>query len=223
MKRCYQFQVRSFLPSDYPVVHRLISWKYKSYYMREWLFWWHLYEKTIGSWILGKPFKQLFRNVCDAKYLVHRRQSQNLLRCQTKQFEMQRCSSIPNNWKRSSWLLIFLKNGKKKKKVWIVLYTCEVYRAIHLELVTALATDTFLQSFRRCITRRGRPTTVCSDNGTNFVGADKAPSQTSFGNRSLLQQQHGRFVVILISLPLSNELGGRNGWHKWWNVSLGKP
>ncbi|GBL74827.1 hypothetical protein AVEN_243676-1 [Araneus ventricosus] len=63
---------------------------------------------------------------------------------------------------------LFLKGGSK---VWIALFTCAVYRAVHLELVAFLATDSFLMAFRRFIARRGRPRTVYLDNGTNFRGA----------------------------------------------------
>ncbi|GFS82206.1 integrase catalytic domain-containing protein [Trichonephila clavipes] len=60
---------------------------------------------------------------------------------------------------------LFLKSGEK---VWIALFTCENFRAIHLELVNSLAADSFLLSLRRFIARRGRPHTIYSDNGTNF-------------------------------------------------------
>ncbi|XP_035225287.1 uncharacterized protein LOC118197844 [Stegodyphus dumicola] len=63
---------------------------------------------------------------------------------------------------------------RPKSKAWIVLFTCAVYRAIHLEPVTSLSTETFLQALRRFIARRGRPATMYSDNGTNFTGADNA-------------------------------------------------
>ncbi|XP_071038610.1 uncharacterized protein, partial [Parasteatoda tepidariorum] len=66
---------------------------------------------------------------------------------------------------------LYLKGGHK---AWIVLHTCAVYRAIHLELTTSLSTEAFLQSFRRFIARRGRPKIVYSDNGTNFLGANNA-------------------------------------------------
>lgn len=59
-----------------------------------------------------------------------------------------------------------------KTKAWIVLYTCAVYRAIHLELITSLSTEAFLQSLRRFIARRGRPFVIYCDNGTNFVGTN---------------------------------------------------
>ena len=61
-----------------------------------------------------------------------------------------------------------------QQKAWICLYTCAVYRAIHLELVTSLSTMEFLASLRRFIGRRGRPSIIYSDNGSNFVGVDNA-------------------------------------------------
>lgn len=38
---------------------------------------------------------------------------------------------------------LFLEDGSK---VWVVLYTCAVYRAIVLDVVTSLTTDAFMQS-----------------------------------------------------------------------------
>ncbi|GBN44278.1 hypothetical protein AVEN_211377-1 [Araneus ventricosus] len=63
---------------------------------------------------------------------------------------------------------LYIKQGTK---VWAVLYTCALYRALHLELVSSLSTDAFLLSFRRFVARRGRPRIIYSDNGTNFRGA----------------------------------------------------
>ena len=42
---------------------------------------------------------------------------------------------------------------------------------MHLELVSDLSTDTFIACLRRFISRRGKPTLIWSDHGTNFVGA----------------------------------------------------
>lgn len=64
---------------------------------------------------------------------------------------------------------LFLKNGQK---TWICLFTCAVYRAIHLELVKSLSTEGFLEALRRFIARRGRPSIIFTDNGTNFTGAN---------------------------------------------------
>ncbi|UYV74108.1 hypothetical protein LAZ67_11002135 [Cordylochernes scorpioides] len=50
---------------------------------------------------------------------------------------------------------------------------CLVTRAIHLEVVHALSTEEFMMGLSRFIDTRGRPDTIYSDNGTNFVGASK--------------------------------------------------
>lgn len=63
-------------------------------------------------------------------------------------------------------------------KVWVVIYTCAVYRALHLEAVENLSTHAFLQSFRRFIARRGKPSKVYSDSGTAFIGADNVIKET---------------------------------------------
>jgi len=46
-------------------------------------------------------------------------------------------------------------------------------KAVHLEVVSDLSTDAFLNAFKRFISRRGRPADMYSDNGTNFVGANR--------------------------------------------------
>ncbi|GFV12354.1 integrase catalytic domain-containing protein [Trichonephila clavipes] len=67
-----------------------------------------------------------------------------------------------------------LPEDRENKKCWIVLFTCAIYRAVHLELITSLSTDSFILAFRRFIARRGRPTTIYSDNGKTFVGTFNA-------------------------------------------------
>ncbi|GFW05582.1 integrase catalytic domain-containing protein [Trichonephila clavipes] len=63
---------------------------------------------------------------------------------------------------------LILKNGEKN---WILILTCAVYRAIHLELLTSVSTESFLLGLRSFIARRGRPSVIYSDNGTNSKGA----------------------------------------------------
>ncbi|GFX84796.1 integrase catalytic domain-containing protein [Trichonephila clavipes] len=59
---------------------------------------------------------------------------------------------------------------KTDKKCWIVFATCAVYQTVHLELVSSLSTECFILALRRFIARRGRPTTIYSDNEKNLVG-----------------------------------------------------
>ena len=48
-----------------------------------------------------------------------------------------------------------------------------VSKPVHIEVATDLSIKRFLASLRRFIHRRGTPEHVYSDNGTNFVGANR--------------------------------------------------
>ncbi|XP_050293812.1 uncharacterized protein LOC126734295 [Anthonomus grandis grandis] len=67
--------------------------------------------------------------------------------------------------------------GFKVTKAYICLFICFVTRAIHLELVSDLTTEAFLASFKRFVSRRGKPNQVYSDNGSNFLGANQELKQ----------------------------------------------
>ncbi|XP_045033912.1 uncharacterized protein LOC116935697 [Daphnia magna] len=58
-------------------------------------------------------------------------------------------------------------------KRWGVLFTCLVTHAVYLELVTSLSSDDFLLILRRFIGLYGQPGVFHTDNGTNFVGAER--------------------------------------------------
>jgi hypothetical protein len=77
-------------------------------------------------------------------------------------------------------------------KAYMSISVCLSTRAVHLEVVSALNSETFLAAFRRFVSRCGRPSVVFSDNGTNFVGAPKELSELA----SLVQsQQHNTTVA----------------------------
>ena len=46
-------------------------------------------------------------------------------------------------------------------------------RAVHLEIAYGLDVDSFMRVFFQMIDRRGLPEEIISDNGSNFVGANK--------------------------------------------------
>ncbi|GFS33764.1 integrase catalytic domain-containing protein [Trichonephila inaurata madagascariensis] len=57
---------------------------------------------------------------------------------------------------------------KDENKHYIVLFTCAVTRALHLELVNNLTTETFLLALRRFISRRGLCSKILTDNARTF-------------------------------------------------------
>ncbi len=58
-----------------------------------------------------------------------------------------------------------------KVKVYGVIFVCFVTRAVHLELCSDLTTEAFLATLNRFCCRRGSPSHIYTDNGSNFLGA----------------------------------------------------
>ncbi|KAL0880625.1 hypothetical protein ABMA27_001855 [Loxostege sticticalis] len=63
--------------------------------------------------------------------------------------------------------------GRRHEKRWGALFTCLTTRAVHIEIVSSLSTDSAIMALRRMGARRGWPQVMYSDNATNFRGADK--------------------------------------------------
>ena len=72
---------------------------------------------------------------------------------------------------------VHIKYGHVRKpvvvKAYIAVFVSLNVKAVHLELVSDLTTEAFLATLRRFIARRGKPTLLWSDNGSNFVGAKR--------------------------------------------------
>ncbi|XP_055590700.1 uncharacterized protein LOC129742784 [Uranotaenia lowii] len=68
---------------------------------------------------------------------------------------------------------LMVRVGRSNVKRWVALFTCLTVRAVHLEPVHSLTTESCIAAIRRFIGRRGAPAEVHSDNGTNFQGAEK--------------------------------------------------
>ena len=58
-------------------------------------------------------------------------------------------------------------------KAYIAVFVSLSVKAVHLELVSDLSADAFLACLRRFVSRRGKPNTIWSDHGTNFVGGNR--------------------------------------------------
>lgn len=86
---------------------------------------------------------------------------------------------------------IRLGNARKTTtKSYVVVFVCQSVKAIHLELAEDLSALSFLEVFDRFISRRGKPCTILSDNGTQFVGASRIMNKDLEQWRSKEVQQH---------------------------------
>ena len=70
---------------------------------------------------------------------------------------------------------LYLKRGSVRKPT--VLKSCVFVsmsvKTVHLELVSDLSTESFIACLRRFVARKGKPSSLWSDHGTNFVGANR--------------------------------------------------
>ena len=72
---------------------------------------------------------------------------------------------------------LFVKFRRGTAKRYGCLFTCLTTRAVHIELTTSLESDSFIMAFHRFAARRGKPQRLFSDNGTNFVAAERELSE----------------------------------------------
>lgn len=65
------------------------------------------------------------------------------------------------------------RRNAKKYKAYLCLFICFSTKAVHLEVVTDLSSDSFLAAFDRFVARRGLCSCLYTDCGTNFIAAAK--------------------------------------------------
>ncbi|UYV70397.1 hypothetical protein LAZ67_7002906 [Cordylochernes scorpioides] len=100
---------------------------------------------------------------------------------------------------------LYLRNGQK---IWITLFTCAVYRAVHLELVEGLDATNFIMALERFIHRRGRPVKIYSDNGTNFKRTNRLFTNLNWDKIARYScDKQIRWIFIPPSAPW---------WGGWW-------
>lgn len=97
------------------------------------------------------------------------------------------------------------KTGPRKnspsQKVYCAIFVCCSTKAVHCELVSSLTTEAFIAALKRMMARRGKIQNLYSDNGTNFVGANKELRR--------LQQQHKADYAKIVEIFAPDGLN----WH----------
>ncbi|XP_078495514.1 uncharacterized protein LOC144750757 [Ciona intestinalis] len=105
---------------------------------------------------------------------------------------------------------LMVKQGRSQVKRYGCLFTCMTIRAVHLEVAHSLSTDSFIGALRRFIGRRGRPKCIYSDNGTNFVGAERTIRQSlqAWNQNQISEFLHQKEVKWKFNPPGASHMGG---------------
>ena len=102
---------------------------------------------------------------------------------------------------------VLIKTGSKRStktaKAYVALFICFTTKAVHIELVSDLSSEAFLATFNRFVSRRGNVLDLYSDNGTNFVGANRYLKELGHFLKS-----HQFYEEVIKHLQLRNTI-----WH----------
>ena len=90
------------------------------------------------------------------------------------------------------------------------LFTCLTTRAVHLEVACSMDTDSFINALRRFICRRGPPEIIRSDNGSNFVGAERElrKSLNSLNQVQIAECLRQKEITWIFNPPAASHMGG---------------
>lgn len=199
------------LPSEHPVVQRMIMFVHRDNC--------HAGGQILLSilrqrfWILGG--RRTIRSVINTCVICKRQTAKKMEVTPTP---------LPENRVRNAKVFeitgvdlagpLFIKGDDgKMKKIWICLFTCAVYRAVRLEIISSLSTDSFILTLRRFCARQGRPSIIYSDNGSNFVGFDGVCVKLDW--HSIADYSTARRIEWRFNPPASPWWGG------WWERLVG--
>ncbi|XP_037033049.1 uncharacterized protein LOC119072036 [Bradysia coprophila] len=79
-------------------------------------------------------------------------------------------------------------------KGYIAVFICLSTKAIHLEAAEDLSTREFIETYKRFVSRRGKPSKMHSDHGSNFVGCT---TELTKAQERAMRQQMGEIAALL--------------------------
>ena len=103
-----------------------------------------------------------------------------------------------------------MKQGRSLVKRYGCIFTCMTVRAVHLEVLHTLSTDSFISALRRFVARRGNVGHIYSDNGTNFAVADKVLKESiwKWNQKQITEFLVQKEVDRHFNTPLASHFGG---------------
>ncbi|CAM1307174.1 Uncharacterised protein r2_g1709 [Pycnogonum litorale] len=104
--------------------------------------------------------------------------------------------------------LVTVKRSKVKR--YGCLFTCLNTRAVHIEVLFSMEADSFIQALKRFISRRGTPSLIRSDQGTNFKGAQRELLEFSdmVQSKVITELSKEREIKWIFNCPSAPHMGG---------------
>lgn len=104
---------------------------------------------------------------------------------------------------------LYVKVGRSHVKRWVALFTCLSIRAVHMEVVHSLSTESCIMAVQRFVARRGNPAEFYSDNATCFQAAGKeVQSQAAKMNAALATKFTNSKTCWKFIPPSAPHMGG---------------
>lgn len=103
-----------------------------------------------------------------------------------------------------------VKRGRSLVKKYGVIFTCLAIRAVHIEVASLLDTDSCLNAIRRFVARRGQVKILRSENGTNFVAAERELRQSieKWNNQKIQDHLSQQGIRWVFNPPTGSHHGG---------------
>lgn len=102
-----------------------------------------------------------------------------------------------------------IKIGRRTEKRRGIIFKCMTTRAVHLDLLSSMDTDSFLMALRRFVARRGKPFELLSDRSTNFKGGERELQETFNSLQPDLQAQlASQQIEFTFNPPSAPHFGG---------------
>nr|XP_044252270.1 uncharacterized protein LOC123003532 [Drosophila takahashii] len=105
---------------------------------------------------------------------------------------------------------LFVTIGRRTEKRWVALFTCLTTRAVHLEIAHDLSTDSCIIAMRNFMCRRGPVVRLRSDNGKNFIGADREARKFDevFEPEKIQDELSSKGIEWIFNCPANPAAGG---------------
>ncbi|XP_053691297.1 uncharacterized protein LOC128739822 [Sabethes cyaneus] len=98
--------------------------------------------------------------------------------------------------------------GRRKEKRWVAVFTCLAVRAVHLEVVHSLTTESCRMAITRFRNKFGAPSHIYSDNATCFQGANNEMIRMASINQQCAESMASPSTAWHFNPPGTPHMGG---------------